>query len=180
MVFDPTGLIDWFSAHIAQLIGTAIVWLAAIVISKIITTRMWDFLDKIARMGKRRPPRDQLKVLDKIVATLVFICAAIVTLSVWQIDVWPIIATFGILGLAIGFAAKDTISNFIAGFILIIDRPFDVGDRVKVGRFIPEGEVIEIRFRSTRIRTSENNVVTIPNSIVCNQAVMVMASSKKR
>jgi small-conductance mechanosensitive channel len=180
MVFDPTGLVDWFGAHIAQLIGTAIIWLAAIVLTKVITIRMWDYLDKIARRWKRRPPRGRLKVLNKIVTTLVFICAAIITLSVWQIDVWPIIAAFGILGLAIGFAAKDTISNFIAGFILIIDRPFDVGDRVKIGRFIPEGEVIEIRFRSTRIRTSENNVVTVPNSIVCNQEVMVMAPPKKR
>ncbi|HUP01252.1 MAG TPA: mechanosensitive ion channel family protein [Gemmatimonadota bacterium] len=85
-------------------------------------------------------------------------------------DVTSLIAGLGIAGLALGFAAKDTLANFIAGITILWDRPFKVGDRVEIdGEF---GQVKKITLRSTRIHTNENKVVIIPNQNVTNNKII--------
>lgn len=72
------------------------------------------------------------------------------------------------VGIAIGFAAKDTLSNLIAGVLLLIDRPFEVGDRIEVwsapANSATWGDVIDIGLRATRIKTTDNIVIVIPNN----------------
>ena len=74
----------------------------------------------------------------------------------------------GVAGVAIGFAAKDTLSNLIAGILLIIDRPFEVGDRIEVwsapAGSATWGDVIDIGLRATKIKTTDNIVIIIPNN----------------
>lgn len=77
-------------------------------------------------------------------------------------DVGALIAGMGIGGLAIAMAAKDTISNFFGGVTVFIDRPFKLGDRIKINGI--DGTVTEIGLRSTRIKTLERRIVTIPNA----------------
>lgn len=85
-------------------------------------------------------------------------------------NVTSLIAGLGIAGIALGFAAKDTLANFIAGITILWDRPFRVGDRVEVdGEF---GQVKRITLRSTRIHTNENRVVIIPNQNVANNKII--------
>lgn len=85
-------------------------------------------------------------------------------------NVMGLVAGLGIAGLALGFAAKDTLANFIAGITILWDRPFRVGDRVEIdGEF---GQVKSITLRSTRIHTNENMVVIIPNNLVVNSKVI--------
>jgi len=80
----------------------------------------------------------------------------------------PFIAGAGIAGVAVGFAAKDTLSNIIAGILLIVDRPFEVGDRIEVWNTpagtATWGDVIDIGLRATKIRTTDNIVIIIPNN----------------
>ncbi|TNE86016.1 MAG: mechanosensitive ion channel family protein [Deltaproteobacteria bacterium] len=78
------------------------------------------------------------------------------------VDVWSLVAGLGIGGLAVALAAQDTLANVFGSVTIFIDKPFQVGDWVKVGDV--EGTVEEVGFRSTRIRTFYNSLVTIPNS----------------
>lgn len=78
----------------------------------------------------------------------------------------PLLAT---LGLGLGFAFRDLIASLIAGVILLIDEPFQVGDRVQIGEYY--GEISEIGLRSVRLVTLDDNVVTIPNSRFLTDAV---------
>jgi small-conductance mechanosensitive channel len=84
------------------------------------------------------------------------------------VNVVPFIAGAGVAGVAIGFAAKDTLSNLIAGILLIIDRPFEVGDRIEVwsapAGTATWGDVIDIGLRATKIKTTDNIVIIIPNN----------------
>lgn len=75
----------------------------------------------------------------------------------------------GVGGLAIAFAAKDTIANFFGSVTIFTDRPFQIGEIVKIGEH--KGPVEEVGFRSTRIRTLEGHLVTIPNSVITNSTV---------
>jgi small-conductance mechanosensitive channel len=99
---------------------------------------------------------------------IIYIVAIVIALDLLGINVVPFVAGAGIAGVAIGFAAKDTLSNLIAGVLLIIDRPFEVGDRIEVWN-APTGsstwgDVIDIGLRATKIKTTDNIIIIIPNN----------------
>ncbi|MEJ2729974.1 MAG: mechanosensitive ion channel family protein [Deltaproteobacteria bacterium] len=99
---------------------------------------------------------------------IIYTVAIIIALDLLGINVFPFIAGAGVAGVAIGFAAKDTLSNLIAGILLIIDRPFEVGDRIEVWSApvgsATWGDVIDIGLRATKIKTTDNIVIIIPNN----------------
>ncbi|MDJ0985124.1 MAG: mechanosensitive ion channel family protein [Desulfobacterales bacterium] len=99
---------------------------------------------------------------------IVYTVAIIIALDMLGVNVVPFIAGAGVAGVAVGFAAKDTLSNLIAGILLIIDRPFEVGDRIEVWRAptgsATWGDVIDIGLRATKIKTTDNIVIIIPNN----------------
>jgi MscS family membrane protein len=88
----------------------------------------------------------------------------------------PFVAGAGVAGIAIGFAAKDTLSNLIAGILLIIDRPFEVGDRIEIWSAPKNsatwGDVIDIGLRATKIRTTDNIVIVIPNNEIMKRDII--------
>lgn len=112
------------------------------------------------------------KLNDVVVLSIFFIFA----LHVLGINIMPFLASAGIAGIAIGFAAKDTLSNMIAGILLIIDRPFEIGDRLELWQAPPNhstwGDVIQIGLQMTKIRTTDNIVVVIPNSQIMNRDII--------
>ena len=107
-------------------------------------------------------------LLKKFASFIIFITAGILALDVIGVNIVPFIAGAGVVGIAVGFAAKDTLSNVLAGILLIIDRPFEVGDRIELwsapANSATWGDVLSIGLRATRIRTTDNIVVVIPNN----------------
>ena len=99
---------------------------------------------------------------------IIYTVAIVIALDLLGINVVPFVAGAGVAGVAIGFAAKDTLSNLIAGVLLIIDRPFEVGDRIEVwsapAGSATWGDVIDIGLRATKIKTTDNIVIIIPNN----------------
>ena len=87
-----------------------------------------------------------------------------------EVDITPFLAGAGIVGLAFALAAQDLISNFYGGAIITIDKPFKVGDRVKVEQYY--GDVIDIGPRSTRLMTQDNQIITIPNNKITTNYVI--------
>ncbi len=89
--------------------------------------------------------------------------------SAFQIEIMPLLTGLGIGGLAFAFAAKDTIENLFGSIAVILDRPFEIGDWVVVNDV--EGTVEGLGFRSTRIRTFYNSLVTVPNATLVRAKV---------
>lgn len=89
-----------------------------------------------------------------------------------------LIASLGIGGIAVAMAAKDTIANVFGSIMLLIDRPFTIGDWIKTSEF--EGVVEEVGFRSTRIRTFAKTVVNVPNSMLANMVIDNIDARPKR
>jgi small-conductance mechanosensitive channel len=81
----------------------------------------------------------------------------------------PVITSLGLVGFAVGFAAKDTISNVLAGFFILIDRPFKIGDRVRIGSTC--GDVVDIGLRTTKIETLDHQIDLVPNSSIVSSSV---------
>ena len=100
---------------------------------------------------------------------IIFAVGLIYIANSLRIEILPLITGLGIGGLAVAFAAKDTIENFFGSIAVVVDRPFEVGDWVLIGDI--EGTVEELGFRSTRIRTFYNSQVTIPNATLVRATV---------
>ena len=115
-------------------------------------------------------------LLNKFSGVIVFATAGILALDILGINVMPFIAGAGVAGIAIGFAAKDTLSNLIAGILLIVDRPFEIGDRIEVwsapAGSATWGDVIDIGLRATKIKTTDNIIIIIPNNEIMKRDIV--------
>ncbi len=110
-------------------------------------------------------------LFDNLAKIIIFGAGVYGFFVVWNIDMTAWLASAGIVGIAVGFAAKDTLSNLFSGVFIIADAPYKVGDYIvldKGGR----GKVVNIGLRSTRILTRDDIEVTIPNSIIGNSMII--------
>ncbi|MFD2513892.1 mechanosensitive ion channel family protein [Pontibacter locisalis] len=127
------------------------------------------FVDFIGLIFKHRAEKTSSKLDDQLVPffkdfskVMVVIFAFLIMLgAVFDVNVAGLVAGLGVGGLALAFAAKESLENLLASFTIFLDQPFVVGDLVQVGELI--GVVEKIGFRSTRIRTLEKSFVTLPN-----------------
>lgn len=108
-------------------------------------------------------------ILQKIGKYLIWFIGILYVLTLYNINVTPLIAGAGIIGIAIALAAQDLFSNFFGGAVIITDQPFKTGDRVLINDVL--GDVIHIGPRSTRIITLDSDIVTIPNTKIATSVV---------
>jgi len=114
---------------------------------------------------------DRLLPLLEIAARyLIWFVAFLLILSNFNIDITPLLAGAGIAGIALALAAQDILSNFFGGAIITIDKPFRIGDRITFDKYF--GDIISIGPRSTRLKTLDNQIVTIPNSKITSNIVV--------
>jgi small-conductance mechanosensitive channel len=89
----------------------------------------------------------------------------------WQIDLTAWLASAGIIGIAIGFAAKDTLANLFSGIFIVVDAPYKVGDFIVLDGGL-RGRVTKIGIRSTRVLTRDDIEVTVPNSLIASSKIV--------
>ncbi len=122
--------------------------------------------------------RTMVRFFERIYRLVVVLLTALCVLELFGIPVAGIIAGAGVVGLAVSLACQSTFSSLIAGIALVLEHPFGIGDFVTLGE--TSGIVEEISFRSTRIRTLDQVLVTIENSEVCSQYIQNMTARKSR
>lgn len=129
----------------------------------------FNLTDLVAAWASKLATKSDTKFDDLLVPLLqrtakVFLSAIglIYIANAFSIEIMPLLTGLGIGGLAVAFAAKDTIENFFGSVSVILDRPFEIGDWIVVNDV--EGTVEDLGFRSTRIRTFYNSLVTMPNA----------------
>jgi len=122
---------------------------------------------------------DQLAPLaTKTLKVFVVVFGILIMLQGFGFNVMSLLAGLGLGGLALALAAQDTAANVFGSITIILDRPFQVGDWIKVGD--TEGNVEEIGFRSTRIRTFYQSLITVPNSVMAKEKIDNMGARAKR
>ncbi len=108
----------------------------------------------------------------------VVIGAALLLLSIWNLDLTPFLASAGILGIVVGFAAQDAIGNLIGGVALYFDNTYKIGDVIRVDEDM-RGTVTDVGIRSTTVLTEDNLLVTVPNAVL-NSTQVVNESAPQR
>lgn len=140
----------------------------------ILSTFLHDIIDIYGHMIAEHTEGDWddrlVELLSLVIKYLVWFAALMVILSIFEINITPFLAGAGIAGLAVALAAQDIISNFFGGAIITIDKPFKIGERVRIDNFY--GDIVSIGPRSTRMKTIDNQIVTIPNNKITTSFIM--------
>jgi small-conductance mechanosensitive channel len=110
-------------------------------------------------------------LLQKVGAVVIAIFGLIALLESFGIDVNSLVVSLGVGSLAVGLAAQDTLANMFAGFTLMLDRPFLIGDRIQLATG-ELGDVEAIGIRATRMRTPDETVLVVPNSVLTKEKVV--------
>ncbi len=112
------------------------------------------------RFANRRPA---IQKLESVARFVLYIAAAIICVALsFRLDSTAVTVIGGALAFAVGFAMRDLVAAFLAGITIMVDRPFQVGDRVSyAGEY---GDIIKIGLRSVQMNTLDHNIVTIPNN----------------
>ncbi len=112
-----------------------------------------------------------LTLFDNLAKILIFSVGIYTIFVIWKIDMTAWLASAGIAGIAVGFAAKDTLSNLFSGVFILADSPYKVGDYIVLDQK-ERGKVTHIGLRSSRILTRHDVEITIPNSIIGNSTII--------
>ncbi len=175
LVFDSpnTETIEGISASI----GAGWFRIAQAVIAIAVAYAIYRLVDVIEHYLIRWTGKTQTKLDDMLVPvvrkalriTIAIVAAIFIVDNILEQDVKSILLGAGVGGIAIALAAKETIANFFGSVTIFADRPFQIDERITVGEY--SGLVEEVGFRSTRIRTLEGHLVTVPNSIIASSIV---------
>jgi small-conductance mechanosensitive channel len=114
--------------------------------------------------------KDLLPLIENLIKFMLILACLFGILIIWDIDIRPFIASAGIMSIIIALAAKDTFANFFGGISLFLDKPFKIGDYIELDNG-QRGEVVDIGMRSTRIKTRDDILLSIPNSIIGNSLI---------
>lgn len=130
------------------------------------------FLTRTIEIWSEKSPDRRVKG-KAIVPVVKIICwmviGYLIVQGIFRPPVESLIAFGASIGVAVGFAAQDILKNIFGGFVIIIDRPFKIGDKIEVGSTY--GEVLDMSLRSTRIHTADDSIVTLPNGELMNQSI---------
>ena len=152
------------SQQISAVLEVAVILSVTVTVANVLTTL-------IQSASERRALGGAVTGLGQSVTRgVVYITGLLVLLSALGIQIAPILTALGVGGLAVALALQDTLSNLFAGVHLLADKPIRVGDYVKVADNV-EGHVVDIGWRSTRVRMLQNVVVTIPNKRVAESII---------
>lgn len=149
-------------------ITESLLFIALIILLLIISFRYINvFLDwyaqKIDTNSDRNLSGSLIPLLKKVSKIILFALAVVIVLAKFKVDISAFVVSLGVGSLAIALAAQETLSNMISGFIIMTDRPFRIGDRIKYANDLI-GDVVDIGIRSTKILDFDNNIVIIPNN----------------
>jgi MscS family membrane protein len=169
--FDPDALLGDYAWVLSSKFFTA-AWI--LIGAWIVSTFAYSFINLYGRWLASKTETDMddriIQMLEIAARYVVWFIAVLMALAVLEVDITPLIAGAGIAGLAVALAAQDIVSNFFGGALIMVDKPFRVNDRIKIDDYL--GDVISIGPRSTRMKTLDYQLVTIPNSKIASSVVI--------
>ncbi|HDY72596.1 MAG TPA: mechanosensitive ion channel [bacterium] len=160
------NLTSWFLVHGVRIVFILIVAnlinrFSRNIIKKTIEKQIQD---NISEQEKGMRIETLIAVFEGTLKFIIWTVALLMILPEFGLEIAPILASVGVMGLAVGMAAKDIISDFISGLFIILENQYCIGEEIKVAGI--EGKVKEITLRKTIIESSDGSIHSIPNSKV--------------
>jgi len=168
-------ILDFLSKYNNEIIEFVFAIVGVFVLFKLINIFEENIKTKILLKQSDTTILGFMPLIDKLLKITVIFLAVATILQNHGYSITSFIAGFGITGLAVGFGAKETISNVFGSFSLLADKAYKIGDYIVINQAIQdksvEGIVEDINLRSTKIRCSDGGLLIVPNNIVANGVV---------
>jgi small-conductance mechanosensitive channel len=126
----------------------------------------------VTQLLKRQSPDGKVPGLGQaVIRAIVVLLGAMVVLNALGVEITPLITALGVGGLAVALALQDTLTNFFAGMHILLERPFHIGHFIQLedGH---EGHVLDIGWRTTRVRNLQDDVIVVPNSKIAGSTIL--------
>ena len=173
----PLNTPQGFNNFVDKIFKIIIIILSADGIANSLTTNnVW--VNKIKERTNPDVEDSMFKFILKAIRFFVYLIAAFMIITHLGFNLNGLVAGLGIGSVVLTLAAQDTAKNLFGGLVIFLDKPFIVGDWIEVDNY--EGTVEDITFRSTRVRTFENSVVNIPNSVIASESIINWSKMEKR
>ncbi|EHJ07108.1 mechanosensitive ion channel family protein [Staphylococcus simiae] len=168
-LFEPLTKIETYENVATKITMILIYIIVAIIVIKILDKMIEQGfrIQNKSRKGNKKRSKTLIALVQNVVKYIVWFIVITTILSKFGISVEGVIASAGVVGLAVGFGAQTIVKDIITGFFIIFESQFDVGDYVKInngGTTVAEGTVKSIGLRSTRINTISGELTILPNS----------------
>lgn len=168
LTFSAIATVIWTVTQTVEIPNTtsSITDSILLMIVVILWTRFLYFIGRelIKSVIPYRYDNDLVPIVLNIWTLVSIIIGILFVFKAWNVDITPILASAGVIGIVVGLAARETISNFFGSVALYADNTYQRGDYIKIDGAEAEGFVEKISIRSTQLKTVQNNTVTIPNS----------------
>lgn len=172
-------IINILKENTVDIIGIFVLFFLGRMLLKVVVRRLVQIVDD-GDDEHTSQKEQRADTLGKIIVTtgnvIIYAVILLMTLSLFGIDIRPVLAGAGVVGLAIGFGAQSLVKDFVSGLFILVENQYGIGDKVKIGSF--EGRVVRITIRSTVLKNNEGEMYYISNGLI--KDVMNMSQNKKR
>lgn len=161
-------------------IDPRIIRILSIIVIIIVTFIIIKWLSNLLKKTGQKFELDPtfVQVLQQIIQYSLIVLAITIILDMLGINITGLVLSLGILGVVVGFAARDTIANYISGMFILADKSFRVGDTIEISG--KTGKVIKMGFRVTTLITPQNKTIKIPNSLFSKNLHVNYTTQDKR
>ena len=157
--------------YIQNSLYSLIILAIALLISAFVDGFAVWYLDEIAYKTETTIDEEFMRLFRRFAKIVIFFIAATMILQKFGQPIASLLGAAGVASLAFAFAAQETLANMISGFVIMIDKPFRIGDRIEISSG-EIGDVIEVGLRSTKILSFDNNVIVVPNSEIAKAKIV--------
>jgi len=173
---------DWLLAHGISLIMTLVLTMIALRLSGLLIEQLGRALQSGLPLSKRARAAQRTTTLTQIlkstVKTVILFAGTLMALTEVGFNVTPILASAGVVGLAVGFGAQSLVKDVVSGFFILLEDQYGMGDAVTISGH--SGVVVGMNLRITQLRHEDGSLITIPNglvAIVSNQSKLEASRS---
>nr|WP_258182451.1 mechanosensitive ion channel family protein [Vibrio mediterranei] len=173
-----SAAVDWLGDNAPQQLFQVFIFILILFVTRAVVKLVRKIVTKAVHNKNLKLSHLMQNFFVSMSGNIVWIIGIMVGLSQIGLNLAPILTGFGIAGVIIGFALQDTLSNFAAGMMLLIYRPFDVGDFVFAGGV--DGKVSHMSLVNTTIRTFDNQIIIVPNSKIWGDVIKNVTHERTR
>ena len=182
-IFYKIQIVQKISPELQQImkkyIGTIFIISVVFIVQRIAGAVLGWYKENIAAKTKTELDDKLVPLLRRTVKVIIWVIALLIILPLYGVNISALIATLGVSSLAIALAAQDTIANVIAGFLIMVDTPFRIGDKIK----IPSGEIVEvldIGVRRSKFLSEDKAIIIVPNLDLSKSKIVNYTYGKNR
>ena len=161
-------------AFLQGLANVAIILTLTSIVSRVFDALVTEVVQPYVERTDGGADNYMLPIIRKVTKSIIWVFGVIIGLDNIGFDITAMIAGLGIGGLALALAAQDSVKNIFASVMIFLDKPFKIKDRIQIEGY--DGVVEEVGLRSTRVRTLDGRIVTIPNSTFNDNSVVNVTS----